>query len=223
MRKRCRGHHRYRRAALAALLLTDLLGACGRAADPPPITAPPSSVAQAPTPQPSPTPPPTPPPSPPPAPTETPVPRVGLPVRLKIPAIGVDAAVEYVGLTPDGAMDVPKDYDNTAWYQLGPRPGEPGNAVIAGHVDSAEKGPVVFWDLRELLAGDRIIVVGDDGVERAFVVTASASYNRTELPLDRVFGAASGARLNLITCDGVFDEQRREYDKNLVVYTRRAP
>src|ERR1035437_6022090 len=32
----------------------------------------------------------------------------GLPVRLKIPTINVDAIVEYVGVTPLGAMDVPK-------------------------------------------------------------------------------------------------------------------
>ncbi len=217
MRKHDRSHRSRQRTLLAILLLAFLflLGACGRTADPPPPT--PSPAAQAPALEPS------PPPSPTPAPTETPAPRVGLPVRLKIRAIGVDAAVEHVGLAPDGTMDVPKDYDNTAWYQLGPRPGEPGNAVIAGHVDSAVKGPVVFWDLRELRPGDRITVVGDDGVERAFVVTASESYLRAQTPMARVFGETSAAQLNLITCDGVFDQQRREYDGILVVYASLAP
>src|SRR4051812_34701143 len=83
--------------------------------------------------------------------------RAGQPVRVKIPIIGVDAAVEQVGKTPDGAMDVPHDYSETAWYNLGPRPGEPGNAVIDGHVDSTT-GKAVFWDLRKLTRGDRIVV-----------------------------------------------------------------
>ena len=57
----------------------------------------------------------------------------GFPVRLRIPSINVDAPVEYVGLTPDGAMDVPKERANVAWFNLGPRPGENNSAVIAGH------------------------------------------------------------------------------------------
>ena len=60
------------------------------------------------------------------------------PRRLTIPSIGVDAGSEYVGLTADGAMGVPKDPSKAAWYSLGPRPGEPGNAVVAGHVGTGE-------------------------------------------------------------------------------------
>ena len=157
-----------------------------------------------------------------PTPTATPLPPVGLPVHLKIPAIKVDTEVEHVGLTDDGAMDVPKNYDNVAWYNLGPRPGEPGNAVIDGHVDSKTR-TAVFWDLRKLKPGDEIIVVGSDGVERKFVVKLLESYKRAEAPLDRIFGAAPGVHLNLITCDGVFDRSRQEYDKNLVVYADAAP
>ncbi len=150
-------------------------------------------------------------------------PRSGQPVRLKIPAINVDAAVEQVGQTPDGSMDVPKNFDNTAWYDLGARPGERGNAVVAGHVDSTH-GKAVFWDLSKLVGGDQIIVVGDDNVERTFVVTASEAYTRADVPLDRVFGATTDTHLNLITCDSrsAFDRTRGEYAGNLVVYARAA-
>ena len=156
----------------------------------------------------------------PPTPTATPVPRAGLPVRVKIPKIKVDADVEYVGLTSDGAMDVPKNYDNTAWYQLGPRPGEQGNAAIAGHVDS-KTGKAVFWDLPKLKPGDEVFVVGDDGVERKFVVTAIESYKRVDAPLDRIFGQTSSKHLNLITCDpdSTFNRTTSEYASNVVVYT----
>ena len=58
---------------------------------------------------------------------------VGLPLRLKIPKIDVDSIIEYVGLNPEGAMDVPKSQDNVAWFELGQRPGASGSAVIAGH------------------------------------------------------------------------------------------
>jgi len=127
--------------------------------------------------------------------------------------------VEQVGKTPDGAMDVPRDFYETAWYQLGPRPGEPGNAVIDGHVDSTT-GKAIFWDLRKLVRGDKIIVVGDDGVERRFVVTDMGTYATADVPLARVFGPATGTHLNLITCDSntTFNHTTASYDGNLVVY-----
>ncbi len=156
-----------------------------------------------------------------PIPTPTPVP-IGTPVRFKIPTIKVDAEVEHVGLTPDGAMDTPKNYDNVAWYSPGPKPGEPGNATIAGHVDS-KRGEAVFWNLRKLKPGDEVYVVGSDGVERRFVVKLLEFYKRTDAPIHRIFGATDGRHLNLITCAGVFDRGRQEYDSVLVVYTDLAP
>ncbi|MDQ2784790.1 MAG: class F sortase [Chloroflexota bacterium] len=131
--------------------------------------------------------------------------------------------MEDVGQTPDGAMDVPKDFNDTAWYDLGVRPGAPGNAVVDGHVDSTT-GKAVFWDLRKLVSGDQIIVVGDDGVERPFVVTASEAYTRADVPLDRLFGPTAETHLNLITCDSstAFDRTRGEYAGSLVVYARAA-
>jgi hypothetical protein len=157
-------------------------------------------------------------------PTPTPVPRAGQPVRLKIPKIRVDAAIEYVGLAADGAMDVPKNYSNTAWYEPGPRPGDQGNAAIDGHVDSTT-GKAVFWDLAKLQPGDEIFVVGDDGVERRFVVTDVQSYKRADAPLDRIFGPTTDRHLNLITCDSTstFDRSKREYAANVVVYADYAP
>ncbi|MDQ6603764.1 MAG: class F sortase, partial [Chloroflexota bacterium] len=135
------------------------------------------------------------------------------------PSINVDAAIENVGLTSDNLMDVPKYYDEAAWYQLGPRPGERGNAVISGHVDST-KGSALFWDLRKLVPGDTITVVGDDGIERRFVVTASERYTPGGAPLTRIFGAADGVHLNLITCDAdtPFDSTSGAYTGYLLIY-----
>lgn len=161
---------------------------------------------------------------PPPAPTATAIPRAGQPVRLQIPSIKVNAAIEHVGLTASGDMDVPKSYDNTAWYEPGPRPGEVGNAAIAGHVDS-KTGKAVFWDLAKLKPGDEVFVVGDDGATRRFVVSAVASYGRTDAPLQQIFGPTTAQHLNIITCDSTstFDRAKGEYAANVVVYTTYAP
>lgn len=157
-----------------------------------------------------------------PPPTATAAPRAGQPVRLQIPSIKVNAAIEYVGLTADGDMDTPKDYNDTAWYEPGPRPGEVGNAAIAGHVDS-KTGPAVFWYLAKLKPGDEVFVVGDDGVTRRFVVAALASYGRTDAPLQQIFGPTGERHLNIITCDSSTPFTNGHYAANIVVYTNYAP
>ena len=156
------------------------------------------------------------------APTVAAAPRAGQPVRIQIPSIKVDAAIEYVGLTPDGNMDTPKNYDNTAWYEPGARPGDVGNAAIAGHVDS-KTGKAVFWDLAKLKPGDEVFVVGDDGVTRRFVVAAIDSYGRTDAPLQQIFGPTSERHLNIITCDSTTPFADGHYASNVVVYTNYTP
>jgi len=156
------------------------------------------------------------------APTVGAAPRAGQPVRIQIPSIKVDAAIEYVGLTSEGNMDIPKNYDNTAWYAPGARPGDVGNAAIAGHVDS-KTGKAVFWDLAKLKPGDEIFVVGDDGVTRRFVVASRDSYERTNAPLQQIFGPTSERHLNIITCDRTTPFSNGTYAANVVVYTTSAP
>ena len=217
---------------IASTLLVTLLVACGptqQAAAPSPTVA--AAAVATPTPAPptaTPTARPAPAASPAASPTRagTPGPAtpsildIGTPVRLKIPAIGVDAVVEEVGLDQENAMDVPREPRNTAWYRYGPRPGQPGSAVIAGHVDYRDIGPVVFWRLHELKQGDEVIVVDDKGAERRFVVTGNEAFPRQQAPIEKIFGAAPGPRLNLITCDreSTFNRDRREYQNNIIVF-----
>lgn len=37
-------------------------------------------------------------------------------------------------------------------------------------------------------------------------------------PLQKIFGPANGTGLNLIACNGIFDQGTKNYDKRLVVY-----
>lgn len=145
--------------------------------------------------------------------------NVGIPVSLSIPAIGVNAPVIQVGVDANGNMDSPKTATDTAWYAPGARPGQPGNAAIAGHIDFAGVGPAVFWDLQLLGVGSEIFVADDQGKQRRFVVTGIESYVADQAPLERIFGPASTANLNLISCLGNFDPVTRSYDRRIVVYT----
>ncbi len=147
---------------------------------------------------------------------------VGVPVRLRIPSLGVDAAVEQVGVDVDGNMATPEDPWNTAWYAPGVRPGQLGNAAIAGHVDYHDIGEVVFWDLNKLQPGAEIFVETESGTTLRFVVQDSAYFRPESAPLQRIFGAANTPNLNLITCGGSFNPTTRQYDQRLVVFTTYA-
>src|SRR6202007_243434 len=77
---------------------------------------------------------------------------VGVPTGVDIDGIDVHAGVESLGLNPDGTSQVPARFDMVGWYADGPRPGDPGPAVLEGHVDSTS-GPAVFVKLRTLRPG----------------------------------------------------------------------
>ena len=132
-----------------------------------------------------------------------------------MPAINVDAGIEPLGLTPDKAMEAPKDPDKVGWYRLGPRPGESGNALVDGHVDWGQKTRV-FWGLRNLKPGDMVIVTDADGKKHEFAVQWSKWYDANASVSDS-FAQSDQTELTMITCGGEFDHTTRQYLSRLVV------
>ena len=141
-----------------------------------------------------------------------------LPQTLHIPKINVAAAIEQVGLDTQGRMDVPEDADNVAWYKLGYKPGQKGNAVLAGHYDKETGEPAVFWDISKLESGDKIIVVDAHGKEYTFLFKKMVKYPYDNFPIEEVFGEADKPMLNLITCQGTWDSTRNNYSHRIVVF-----
>jgi sortase (surface protein transpeptidase) len=144
------------------------------------------------------------------------------PVRLVIPAIGVDTALMSLGLNPDGTVEVPplKAGAPAGWYRNLRTPGEVGPAVLLGHVDTAHDGPAVFYRLRELRPGDVASVRRADGTVAVFVVERVVEVPKTDFPTDDVYGPVGYPALRLVTCGGTFDHVRHEYRGNILVYAR---
>lgn len=151
--------------------------------------------------------------------SEIEVQRVGLPVNIKIPIISLDADVVSLGLTANGAMDVPSDPFDTGWYELGARPGEPGTAVIDGHVNWWYGTSAVFTNLHKLKLGDSIMVQDEWGVLTTFVVREIRSYDASADASDIFNSNDDKVHLNLITCSGVWDKNAGEYSERLVIFT----
>lgn len=143
-----------------------------------------------------------------------------VPVRLEIPAIGVDTGLQRLGRAGDGTVDVPSgpdQWDEAGWYEEGTRPGDPGSAVILGHVDS-KAGPAVFYRLRELRRGDRVEVVRAGGSRVTFTVDRVEQYNKRRFPTDDVYYPTLQPMLRLVTCGGAFDRSTGHYTDNVIVF-----
>jgi hypothetical protein len=145
------------------------------------------------------------------------------PVRLTIPGRGVDAPVEPVGVEPDGRMALPDLVDRVGWYRFGPVPGEPGSAVIAGHVDDREQGLGALAPIREAAVGDEVVVTDAAGTSIRWRVLSRELIQKQALPMDVLFAREGPPRLTLVTCGGPFLPEFGSYRDNVVVVAEALP
>lgn len=145
----------------------------------------------------------------------------GPPLRLSIPAIGVDAAIESLALTAEQRIAVPTAWGNVGWYREGYRPGESGRAVLSGHVDDDRGRPAVFARLKELEPGDTVTVTYGDGTALTFQVGDRLLVDSEAVDAaawEAIFGGGEPPMLSLITCDGAWDAAAKDYSQRLVVF-----
>lgn len=140
------------------------------------------------------------------------------PVRVRVPGHGVDAIVAGTGLDAERRLLVPPP-DLAGWYERWPRPGEPGAAILVGHVDSHE-GPAVFHGLLGVGAGAVVEVERADGVLARFVVDRVEQHPKDDFPTQRVYGPVTTPELRLITCGGPFLREQGSYRDNVIVFAQ---
>lgn len=142
---------------------------------------------------------------------------VAPPVTLGIPRIGVTSRLLGLRQQRDGTLGVPADPQRAGWYSQGPAPGDPGPAVIVGHVDSY-RGPGVFARLDTLRRGDLVRVRRVDGTVITFRVDRVRDYPKRRFPTAQVYRGDGRPTLRLITCGGGFDRRSRRYLANTIVF-----
>ena len=145
-----------------------------------------------------------------------------VPVRIEIPAIGVTSSLDRLGRAADKTVQVPSRWEVAGWYAAGTRPGDPGSAVILGHVDS-RSGPAVFYRLRELSRGDLVEVARADGSTARFAVQRTEQYDKRRFPTDEVYYPTLTPALRLVTCGGEFDATAGHYRSNIIVFATLRP
>ncbi|MEU1487758.1 class F sortase [Streptomyces sp. NPDC005752] len=145
------------------------------------------------------------------------------PKRLSISSIAVDAPFTPLSIGSSGQLDAPPgdDPNLVGWFKDGATPGEPGTSVVAGHVDT-KTGPAVFLLLSTLKAGRTVDITRQDGTVATFKVDSVETFSKAEFPSERVYDDNGTAQLRLITCGGVYDKKKKDYEDNVVVFAHLA-
>ncbi|NMR28163.1 class F sortase [Crystallibacter degradans] len=145
------------------------------------------------------------------------------PVSMEIEKIGVSSELLHLGLQENGTLEVPPEDAGApaGWYNGSPAPGDPGPAVLLGHVNSLSQTPGVFARLPELAKGDSIRIEREDGTSVVFTVDRGEQYQKNQFPTLEVYGNTEGPELRLITCDG-YNPDTGIFEDNYVVYASLA-
>lgn len=154
--------------------------------------------------------------------TQPPVadPARGVPVRLRIPSIDVDAEVLPVSMDAEGRLLPPADVSRIGWWAQGAEPGSPyGTVLCTGH--SVHRGGGVFDRLPDVEVGAAVGVVTENGTVD-YRVTDVREYSKSTVAelADRLFSQDVSGRLVLVTCS---DYRRGEYRGNTLVFAEPAP
>jgi len=144
-----------------------------------------------------------------------------IPIRIVIPSVHVDAAIDPLGITRSGHMAAPNNFSDAGWYKYGPQPGDSGNAIIDGHYESgtnAQKIPTpgVFQNLHAIQVGDDIEVVSVDGTSHHFTVISVGLMNK-DASMKPVMMSNGTSRLVLITCAGIWLPKQGTFSERLIV------
>lgn len=145
------------------------------------------------------------------------------PVRVLVPRAGVDAAVVSVSSEKGGKVAAPPlgEENLAGWDRNGSTPGEPGAAVLVGHLDT-KTGPAVFAKLSSVKKGDTVAVVRSDDRVVVFRATGTEEVGKSDFPVRKVFTDSGRSVIRLVTCGGHFNRERHSYDDNLIVYGDRV-
>lgn len=150
-----------------------------------------------------------------------PTPMSGIPltqsVQLMIPRADVIAPVIRVHLGDGGTWNVSQlgynagHLEGTAWL------GQPGNIVLAGHVEMSDGSPGIFAQLEQLNQGDQLLLIDGSSSRLVYEVTSIRRVEPNDLS---VLYPTDTDQLTLITC-GDYDLISNSYLIRIVVTSTR--
>ncbi len=153
--------------------------------------------------------------------------REGVPDRLKIPSLGVDAPFEPIGLDRSAPVDSqgrhplgnPRDRTKAGWYADGPRPGSGRGTVLTNGHTYRNNSAIFKEDFASRIAvGQVITIVNDNGsacayrVQRVWREVNSARDYPRIVASEHLYNFDGPERLFLATCGGSWNSATQNYD-----------
>jgi sortase (surface protein transpeptidase) len=133
-------------------------------------------------------------------------------LTLQVPALGVSAPVETIGIV-DGSLGTPSRPQDVGALQV------PGNLLVVGHRDWS--GALrAFGRLETLQPGDMVEL--SDGREYSVTTTSVFDLDGDQQAWDESVAPTDGDVLTLISCTGAFSLSRHEYLQRVVVRAERT-
>ena len=148
-----------------------------------------------------------------------------VPVSIAVEKAQIQAEIEQLEIV-NGTMENPTGPWIVSWYKETAELGETGNVVIAGHVDYWNVGPAVFYHIGDLVAGDEIVLTGENGNEFTYAVDSNDTYGIDDLTsglITDLVASTDSQVLTMITCGGEFDYENGEYLSRTVVRATLKP
>jgi len=165
--------------------------------------------------------------------TAAPVPGQAIPVRpatpqaqmpkdpaprfLTVAGTTINMPIVEVGVSPDGAMEIPEPFEEAGWYRFGPAPGAAaGTAVVAAHVDTtSDSAP--FSQLKSLAPGTLVTVQREGAPPLTFRVTGVELMAKDAFDGTSIFRRDGPHQLKLVTCGGRWLDEQQDYGDNVIV------
>ncbi|MHB1865268.1 MAG: class F sortase [Candidatus Saccharimonadales bacterium] len=144
------------------------------------------------------------------------------PKYISIEAIGVkDVPIIKLGLLSSGAIATPDNIYEAGWYDSSSLPGQSGAMFIYGHVSSWQADGI-FYNLKQLIPGDQVVITRGDNKTFTYVVVTSKIYQYNNVDMNQVLAPISSTipGLNLMTCTGQVIKGTSEFNERLVVFTK---
>lgn len=141
------------------------------------------------------------------------------PMQLEIPSIYVNAKMQQTTINSKGAMGVPTNFSDVAWYVNGVVPGNLGTAVIDGHFDNGLGMDGVFKHLDQVQNGEEVVITRKDGKKLRYKIT-SVEHIAYDDPATahKVFDPQTHrSEIKLVTCGGSWVPETKTYQMRIIV------
>ncbi len=140
---------------------------------------------------------------------------------ISMPTINTSGCILKVGIDQTGAVAAPNNIFLAGWFVNSVTPGELGVSLVDGH-NGGRYADGIFKSLKNIKPGDRFSVEFGDKSLRNFEVVSVDSYPVADTAKHMLEPNPDIKRqLNLVTCTGTFDDARIQFDKRLVVVSKR--